>query len=169
MENIKNSEVAIELEVNEGMKEDFAFEGDLETNESLDDDQEIDLSEFTPSVCSQKGRSVEKAGVLSVVYSKNGMRVVLSRELMERLNYPKTVQIGFSDHQIAIAEHLGDHYTSYPMSKSGAKSIIYRSELVKQIAERYRLDFRNRTSITLTEVKYKVNGGTTIAFINVNQ
>lgn len=141
----------------------------FETNESNNDDQEIDLSEFTPSVCSQQGRSVEKAGVLSVVYSKNGMRVVLSRELMERLNYPKTVQIGFSDHQIAIAEHLGDHYTSYPMSKSGAKSIIYRSELVKQIAERYRLDFRNRTSITLTEVKYKVNGGTTIAFINVNQ
>lgn len=156
MENQLNSESMEELE-------------ELEIDDIHEDDPDLDLSEFTPSVCNQKGKAGGKAGVLSVVNSNNGMRVVLSKELMEHLNYPKTVQVGLADHRIAISEYLGDDYTSYPMSKSGTKSIIYRSELVKQMTERYQLDFSHRTSITLVDVKYKSNGRNTIAFIKVNE
>jgi len=156
MENLLNSESMEELE-------------ELEIDEIHEDDPDLDLSEFTPSVCNQKGKAGGKAGVLSVVNSNNGMRVVLSKELMEHLNYPKTVQVGLADHRIAISEYLGDDYTSYPMSKSGTKSIIYRSELVKQMTERYQLDFRDRTSITFSEVTYKELHGEPIALIKVKE
>ncbi|MDC0765259.1 hypothetical protein POF51_31575 [Brevibacillus sp. AG] len=140
---------------------------EVDRNESSEDIDSPDLSEFTPSVCEQTGRTVGQSGVMSVVNSKNGVRVALSKELIERLGHPKTIQIGFSDHLIAISENLGDRYTSYTMQKSGPKSIIYRSKLVKQITEKYRLDFSNRTSVTFTEVSYKSLGDKIVALISV--
>lgn len=172
MENDKNTAFEEKLEKIYNLEEittDNTSELELGTTEAVDDDPEIDLSEFTPSVCTQQGRLVEKAGVMSIVHSKNGMRVALSRELMERLHHPDTVQFGFSDHQIAISGYLGDPFTSYSMNHSGTKSIIYRSELVKQITDRYMLDFSNRTSITFTEVRYKENGVNPIALIQVTE
>ncbi|WP_419877956.1 hypothetical protein [Brevibacillus centrosporus] len=169
MENLMNAELEMEMQDMEDTVEDFEPQDDLEVGESVDDDQDIDLSEFTPSVCNQQGRTVSKAGAMSVVSSKNGTRVALSQGVIEHLHHPDSIQIGFSDHQIAIAKHLGDHYTSYSMKQSGTKSIIYCKELVKQITERYGLDFRNRTSITLSEVKYVGNGNSTVAFIQVDK
>jgi len=127
----------------------------------------IDLTGFTPSICEQPARVVGEAGVLSVVQSDNGKRVALSKELLEQLGNPNTIQIGLSDNQMVIAENLGDDFTSYPLSKSGAKKIIYRSELVKQITERYNLDFSKRTSITFHDANYKKMGNTSVALITV--
>lgn len=140
---------------------------EVDRNDSSQDDDNLDLSEFTPSVCEQMGRTVGQSGVMSVVNSKSGVRVTLSKELLEHLDHPKTIQIGFSDHLIAISENLGDQYTSYTMQKSGPKNIIYRSELVKQITEKYQLNFSNRTSITFTEVSYKSLGNRMIALVSV--
>ncbi|WJQ81021.1 hypothetical protein [Brevibacillus brevis] len=166
-------EVDMELnELNDEDDLDLAEPNDLDgeevdRNESSEDIDSLDLSEFTPSICEQPGRALRQSGVISVVNSKNGVRVALSKELIERLSHPKTIQIGFSDHLIAISENLGDRYTSYTMQKSGSKSIIYRSKLVKQITEKYRLDFSNRTSVTFTEVSYKSLGGKIVALISV--
>lgn len=167
-------EIDMELdEVNEDDRQKEQDEQDEEENEQIElsqDEQGVDLSEFTPSVCEQLGRAFGEAGVLSIVNSKkNGKRVSLSRELMEQLANTETVQIGFTDQLIAISEYLGDQYTSYMLRKSGSKSIIYSSELVKQITEKYHLNFTNRTSFTFTEASYKSQGDKKIAFVNIRK
>ncbi|EJL46611.1 hypothetical protein T458_06045 [Brevibacillus panacihumi W25] len=181
MENMINTELDMDIEDIETIEdvedveevaevEEVAdSDDDFDQDESDDDHEDVDLSDITPSVCHQQGRSVGKAGVMSIVHSKNGMRVALSQELMERLHHPKTVQIGYGEDRIAVSAYLGDQFTSYSMRESGTKSIIYRSELVKQITDRYDLDFSNRTSITFSDVTYKGQGKNTVAFIHVKE
>lgn len=167
MENLLNAELEKEnLDTYNDAKE-IAFADDMEVDQWLDDDEDLDLSGFTPSVSKQQRRETDKAGAISIVSSKNGTRVMLSRDVMKHLHHPETVQFGFSNQMIAIAEYLGDDYTSYSMRQSGTKSIVYSTELVKQITERYGLDFRNRTSITFWNVKYKQIGPKTVAFIQM--
>lgn len=192
------SDDEIDQQLSEAMEDDDAeIDDDVEEEEeevNKDDDEAtevdlFDLSTFTPSVCNQPVKAFGEAGVLSIIHSKNGMRVTLSKELMEKLGNPVTVQIGLSDTQIVIAEYLGDGYTSYSFSKGDSKSsaksgatkddsasvavsctkkIIYRSELVKQLKERYQLDFSNRTSITFRDAVYTKVAGIPVACITVN-
>ncbi|WP_108668944.1 hypothetical protein [Peribacillus acanthi] len=163
-----------------GLDEEFDLKVDLDDSKESKEDEllkqvkedeeetELDLSAFIPSVSSQSNRVIGEAGIMSVIYSKNGMRVVPSKDLMEQLGNPKTVQVGLSDYHIAMAEYLGDDFTSYPCwSKSGAKSVIYRSELVRQIKDHFELDFQDRTSITFAKAIYKTNNGKPIALIEV--
>jgi hypothetical protein len=168
MEQLKESVEMTDMDVLEGMEDDFSSETDLEMAEANSGELEFDVSQLTPSACSLKERAAGKAGVMSIVHSKNGMRVALSKELMQRLGHPKSVQIGYLDGQIAISSHLGDAFTSYPLCQSSTKGIIYRGELVKEMTDRFQLDFRERTSITFTDASYKKKGNSVIALIKVN-
>jgi hypothetical protein len=152
------------------MEKEMERNGDIEELElnERESNNGYDLSAFTPSICNHQSRAGGGAGVMSIVNSKNGKRVTLSKNLVEHLGNPKSVQIGLSNHQIAVAEYFSDEYTSYSWCTGGAKSIIYSSELVKQLTDQYGLDFRNRTSITFAEVEYIEHEGKMIALITVH-
>jgi hypothetical protein len=168
MKQLKESVEMTDMDVLDNLEDDFTSETDLEMTEVFSEEQEFDVSLLTPSACSQKERTAGKAGVMSIVHSKNGMRVALSKELMQRLGHPESVQIGYLNGQIAVSSHLGDAFTSYPLRQSGTKRIIYRAELVKEITDRFQLDFHERTSITFREASYKKKGNSVIALIKVN-
>lgn len=148
--------------------DDDATEGQSEEQESEEQEEleDIDLAEFEPSV-SNPVKRIPDAGVLSIVNSNNGKRVVISSDVMEKMQKPTTVQIGYSKDAIAISRELGSQYTPYTLKKSGAKSIIYCTELVKQITDYYGLDFSDRTSITFSDVTYRTLNGRIVALISV--
>jgi len=153
--------------------DDLSDENDDEDIDQPDEEENLeytgfDMNDFAPSVSNLVNR-IPEAGILSVINSTNGKRVVISPQVIDNIDNPSIVQIGYSDQAIAIGSHLGVGFTSYPLNKSGAKSIIYRTELVKQITENYDLDFTNRTSITFADVMYHKNNGHTVALISVKR
>jgi len=144
-----------------------------ETNGKTTEDQEeleeitFDPSNVVPSVAKLVNR-IPEAGVLSVVNSeKNGKRVSISSEVMNRLKNPETLQVGFLEGNLVIGRSLGDSYTSYTLKKQGAKQIIYSKELVEQMTDLCELDFSERTSITFPKASYQKMNDEVVALVSM--
>ncbi|WDH82264.1 hypothetical protein [Paenibacillus urinalis] len=157
----------------EELDEEELDEDDSNEGESYEDDQEddvlnFDISDLTPSKSNQVKRTISAAGVLSIVNSDNGKRVVISSGVAGKLQLAETVQIGYAPNFIVIAVELGEGYTSYELKKYGAKKVVYSSGLVQEVTNYHQLDFSGRTSITFSKVTYKTMQGKKAAFIHVN-
>ncbi|ANS76118.1 hypothetical protein AWM70_17280 [Paenibacillus yonginensis] len=155
------------------LDEDEPDEGDPDEDDSeeYDPDEDVpdfDISDLTPSKSKQVKGRIPDAGVLSIVNSDNGKRVVISSGVAGKLQLAETVQIGFAPNFIIIAVQLGEGYTSYALKKYGAKKVVYSSELVQEVTNFHQLDFSGRTSITFSKVTYKTMQGKKAAFIHVN-
>ncbi|MBS4207122.1 hypothetical protein [Bacillus sp. FJAT-50079] len=116
----------------------------------------LDLTEFEASTCEAKSRAGRKGG-LTIVYSDNGKRLSLSMSILNHLSDLNFVQISYSDNLIAVANYLGEVNTKYAIKKNGN---IYNAEIVRELIDRYKLDFSNRTSLTFPvfEVQETKNG-----------
>lgn len=140
----------------------------VETTESPT--KTFDENSFVPSSSQGKAKRTGKAGVVSIVNSKeNGKRITLSKECWEKINKVSNVQVAFSDTQIAISEELPDNEHYFHVRTYGAKGVIYSKDLVEEITELFALDFSDKVSITLYEVEYVKNGDHTVAIITVDQ
>lgn len=126
------------------------------------------LEELLPSVSNPVNR-IPAPGAVSIVNSeKNGKRVSIAAKVHDKLNEPETLQVGFIENNMVLAECLGDGYTSYSLKKQGAKHIVYSKDLVEQITEHCELDFTDRTSITFYKATYQRLNGQIIAIISMN-
>lgn len=111
---------------------------------------------------------IPDAGVMSVINSvKNGKRVSISREIMNKIGQLDSVQMGFMKNGIVIGQYLSDTNTSYQLRTQGAKKLIYSKGLVEQITDYFGIDFSNRTSITFHEATYQKLDGNIVAVIGV--
>ena len=126
-----------------------------------------DLEMFQPALSKTISRSNLIAGVMSVVSSNCGKRVMLSKDLMNKLNNPTSVAMSFSEESIAIGKALPNNNNQLSIKRSGKKGAIYSAGIVSEITDKYRLNFNNRTSITFSEVEYIEADGCTIAIINI--
>lgn len=116
--------------------------------ENNDIKESVDLDLFKPSESKIRNKGIAEAGVMSIVSAKTGKRVVISKEVMEKLNKPEKIVMSFAEDKIAIGEQLpnNDNYINIKVLKS--KGVIYSSGIVKEITDFYKLDFGNKTSIT---------------------
>ena len=141
-------------------------------NELVEDDYEIkesiDLDSFKPSESKVRSKSIGKAGAMSIVNAKTGKRIIVSREVMEKLNNPERVVMSFAVNKIAIGEQLpnNDNYINIKVLKS--KGVIYSAGIVKEITDLYKLDFSNKTSITFFDVEYVKYEDNVVAIITVS-
>jgi hypothetical protein len=148
-------------EVNDGN-----IDTDVPTAKEIFKKRDWDWSKFKPSKAKTNSRNGFKAGVMSIIKSKsNGKRIVISKELSEKLGYPDSVQILYSEEELLIGEELIGAATSFPLKKYGAKYVIYSSSLVDEIAQELKLDYKNCVSRTLSNVEYMNDNGTVIAAI----
>lgn len=126
-----------------------------------------ELDMFQPSVSQTTSRGNFKAGAMSIVKSNCGKRITISKKVMDKLNNPSRIVISFSDERIAIGEYLPNNNNQLDLKMVGKKGIIYSASLVTEIAEKYKLDFSTRTSMTFTEVNYVESNGYTVAIIKI--
>lgn len=144
-------------------QEDFNLEDPTATEQAEDapvqDILEVDFSEFCSAQSTSSTQTFGEAGMLSIVNSpKNGKRITLSYDIQEHLNYPDRVQFAFKDGEMAIAEQLPTNGHQFSVRKSGRKGVIYSAALVNEITEMFKLDFKNRVSLTFHDGYYgKVN------------
>jgi hypothetical protein len=136
----------------------------------IDNTREINknynLEMFQPAASKTVSRSSLKVGIMSVVNSNGRKRVMLSKDLMDKLSNPTNVAMSFSEENIAIGVTLPNNNNQLTVKPSGKKGVIYSAGIVTEITDKYKLDFSNRTSIILSEVEYIENDGLTVAIIN---
>lgn len=112
-------------------------------------------------------RASGETGVMSIIKARTGNRQTLSKELLEELNNPEKVQIAFTEDSVIIGEKLPNNDNYFSLKISGNKGIIYSTQLVKEIAELFDLDYSNKTSITFNEVEYAQNEGYPVAIVKI--
>jgi hypothetical protein len=125
-----------------------------------------DLADFVASKCTDTTRTVGSGG-MSIVYSSNGKRLTLNAIILNHFRHQKTVQIAYADDFIAIANYMGESNTNYAVGKSGKNGVIYNAALVKEIVNRFRLDFSSRTSMTFPVFDVQGQGNETTVYIQM--
>lgn len=112
------------------------------------------LEEFQASEAKQSSWRTTDSGILSIVKSETVNRLMFAKEMMDKLSNPKRVVISFADEKIAIGEQLPNNEINLKVNYIKTKGVIYSAGVVKEIVDKYDLDFSTRTSITFSEVKY---------------
>ena len=141
-------------------------------NELIEENYEIkesvDLDSFKPSESKTINKCSAEAGAMSVINSKTGKRIIVSREIMEKLNKPERIVMSFSEDKIAIGEQLPNNYNYINIKVLKSKGVIYSAGIVKEITDIYKLDFSNKTSITFFDVEYVKYEDNVVAIITVS-
>ena len=107
-------------------------------------------------------------GAISLINTKSGKRLIIAKSLISNLNNPSKVVIGLSKNKLAIGEKLPANENYFTVKDYKGKGVIYSADLVKEISEKFKLDFSNRTTITFEEVEYIEYEDTTVAIITIN-
>lgn len=136
-------------------------------NNSIKESGDLDLDLFKPSESKVRRKGIAEAGVMSIVNAKTGKRIMISREIMEKLNKPERVVISFAEDKIAIGEQLPNNYNYINIKVLKSKGVIYSAGIVKEITDLYELDFSNKTSITFFDVEYVKYEDNVVAIITV--
>jgi len=165
-EMLKEREMQSEASEHEEVQE---MKKTKEVDNSQETNKTYNLEMFQPALSKTTSRSNLTGGVMSVVNSSRGKRVMLSKDLMDKLNNPTTVAISFSEECVAIGETLPNNNNQLIIKPRGKKGVIYSAGIVSEITDKYGLDFNNRTSITFSEVEFIEAYGSTIAIINAKQ
>jgi hypothetical protein len=137
---------------------------DLEDIEGLGN---FDITTLRPASSKSFPRESTNAGVISIVNSKDGKRISLSKGLLQKLNNPKTIQFSFFDNGIAIAESLPNNDITFVIKDTKNQFLVYSAPIVNEITEMFSLDFEGITSKTFHEVKYLTNSETPVALITI--
>lgn len=112
-------------------------------------------------------RAVARKGGFSIVKAKTGNRTALAREGHEYLGKPKTLQYAFTDTSVLMGEKLPNNCTHFNVKETNGKAIVYSTALVKEIAERFELNFEDRTSMTFGDVQYTQNGNEPVIIVKI--
>lgn len=130
----------------------------------------FDLNSFQVSKSKGTRKDVGKgAGALSVVNSSNGMRVTVGAAVYGEIGSPDKLQFAFSENEVAVFASLPDNDNYFePRGKGkGKKALIYSAGLVREMTERYSLDFEGISMLTFYDVRYVENNGVKIAIIRI--
>ena len=129
----------------------------IEEIEEVNQEQQYNLENFKASKSKQKNVIRSNQGVATIINTeKSGKRIVFSNNVMEELGNPPKILISCSDNQ---------NFLSIKYSKT--KGTIYSAGIVNELTEMYQLDFRNKTSITFSEVKYTTYENHKVAIITI--
>lgn len=155
-EEVLNEETAIEVmeDINEIATIDENNIGDIVIN-------------ATPFSAKNVVRAFAGVGGFSVIKAKTGNRTVLSKQGYEHLGKPKTLKYAFNDTSIFIGENLPNNSTDFNVKETNGKAIVYSTPLAREIAERFGLNFDDRTSMTFGDIQYTQNGDEPVIIVKI--
>lgn len=159
--------------VKEGEEEGQAEAEETEAEETIEAEDEFDLTGFT--TVSSTNNSTRSAGErgrggLSIINSEhNGKRITLTKKWWIELGQPQTIQFAMHNHTLVLGECLGDQFPSFSWITKDQKPVLYNSALVKELANHYQLDYSNgRTSLSFGEIQLKKVNGKPVLVIEMN-
>ena len=99
------------------------------------------------------GGNGQASDVTLVNTKKNGRRLVLKENVMEKLQLEETVQIGLINNTLVLGKEGIAKNIVYNLRKQGKTYIVYNTKLIKDITKALGLDFSSVTSRGL-DIKY---------------
>lgn len=134
MKTDKNEKEVIELQY-DMEEDDHGYEKQTDDEEN---DQEVarqqDESEVVTGMDGIEGFEPENAlhaqrapktgaGAMSIafIWKDDKCFVIVARNVIGEMGNPETVQVTYSDHEIVIAEYIGEKFTDYVLKASGFK------------------------------------------------
>lgn len=155
---------------NASSKESVFDERELMAEEAVTMQEGVDAllgSLESPKSSSNAGKFAQ-AGALSIINSeKCGRRIALSRQIVEHLENPSSVVVGLTDDGIVISQHLPGYFARFVVRPQGAKGIIYAAELVRELVDKYDLDYEERVSKTFYEAQYLIAEHGPVVFVSL--
>ncbi len=88
-----------------------------------------------PNISTRSG----SGGGIAIVNSKNGIRVEFCKTILNMLGNPEKVKFLFLDDCLAIQNSSDNN--AFHIRPMGARKVIYSADLVKELTEKYSLDF----------------------------
>jgi len=107
-----------------------------------------------------KGRTTrrsEQAPVQITLTNKSSPKISFSIELMEELDWPRTIQVGFSDTGIVVGYKLdGAHGKKdyFKLRQQSRYFLTYSAPLVREIQEEFQLCFKDKVSLKFQDVEF---------------
>lgn len=145
----------------------------MQENQPIGNWKETDLDEFELTPFQSKHTSRDATGPCSVSIvntQKNGKRITISEEVLNRIDGTETVSLASYREGIAIGQVLpGVSVPPFILRRSGKKGVVYCGGLVDELTELFQLDFSGRTTISFEEVKYQEKDGIVVAFVPLRQ
>lgn len=125
------------------------------------------LERFIPSNSKGTTKSFTKGGGVSIINTKTGKRISVSKAILDYLNVEGKIQFAFSDNEIAIGKELPNNENYFNIRMSKTKGLVYCTSLVLEVTELYELDFQDRTSITFDNIQYQNIQGNNVVIVKV--
>lgn len=125
------------------------------------------IADAVPFSAKNTARSLATKGVFTLVKAKTGNRAVINKEASGYLQNPSTLQFSYNEDSLIIGTKLPNNNNNFNVKAYKNKSIIYSVPLVREIAERFKLDFSNRTSMTFDEAEYTSYEGSPVLVIKI--
>ena len=128
----------------------------------------IDTKNFQPLNVEETGNKKHggRKGVLTMICSKNGKRLMISKELAETLGLTDTVKIGFISNKLVLGKHLPGDSNEFSLKKQGKKLVVYSAEVVHTVAEKQQLDFTDKVAFTWYKPTIDECDGVAVALFN---
>lgn len=125
------------------------------------------ITDAVPFSAKNTARSLATKGVFTLVKAKTGNRAVINKEASEYLQNPSTLQFSYNEDSLIIGTKLPNNNNNFNVKAYNNRLIIYSVPLVREIAERFKLDFSNRTSMTFDEAEYTSYEGSPVLIIKI--
>ena len=125
------------------------------------------IADAVPFSAKNTARSLSTKGVFTLVKAKTGNRAVINKEASEYLQNPSTLQFSYNEDSLIIGTKLPNNNNNFNVKAYNNRLIIYSVPLVREIAERFKLDFSNRTSMTFDEAEYTSYEGSPVLIIKI--
>ena len=125
------------------------------------------IADAVPFSAKNTARSLATKGVFTLVKAKTGNRAVINKEASEYLQNPSTLQFSYNEDSLIIGTKLPNNNNNFNVKAYNNRLIIYSVPLVRAIAERFKLDFSNRTSMTFDEAEYTSYEGSPVLIIKI--
>jgi len=99
-----------------------------------------------------------EAGDLSIIHSNNGKRFALSKEICIKIDNPNYVKVKFYNKGVVFINADNDSKNAYALKSQGGKRIVYCGPLVKEVIDKFNLDFSNRSCRTFSGARVEIKG-----------
>lgn len=102
-----------------------------------------------------------RGGLISIVKATNGTRLTISKEVNQKLGYPKELFIGFEGGDLIIFNADESDVGNVKLKKNDQQKLnIYNTSLVDSIIKEFSLNYTNKTSRSFANGHYEQKGRT---------
>ena len=119
---------------------------------------ELDDINFTDEVLKKrKIITPGKTGAVSLIYSRNGKKLNIAKDVYMRLEKPKTLQCGNEGEYLYLSETLKEGEIDYPVRFSQNSPVIYSAKLVEDAIINFNLEYDGCVCKTFYDVEYFIS------------